>query len=416
MLSAMKRFLGYASGNIAIALALASIPLVGLAGGVVDYSRVLSLKEAAQAAADAGALAGAKMHDYGDDKLKRKVREHIKTNFEAADQLSRMKIDVVREASGEVKVQINGRLKTSFLRVLDMPKLDFAVSSSASETLVYTDVYLLMDRSASQMIADGNAAINALMALTKPYIQAYGDWYASAEPEGCAFACHRSNIDGDPWQPAGQTLLEFARANNIPIRSDRVARAANLLVDKLAEASREDAVRFAIIDFAADSKLTQAPTTNLRRVRDRIATADANLDLGQTAYPELLQHATGLIGRSGDATSPSASKKYAILITDGLHTWSDSGGPHYDPFDSSGCEALKANDVTVAVINTIYDPLPFSWRYDELAEPNIDQAARELERCASDGYYFRANKPGDIEAAFEAVADKVKWSALRLLN
>ena len=54
--AAHRRFIGADGGNTVITFALAFIPLMGLLGAAVDYSRAFQLKTSMQAAADATAL------------------------------------------------------------------------------------------------------------------------------------------------------------------------------------------------------------------------------------------------------------------------------------------------------------------------------------------------------------------------
>ena len=58
-----RRFSADDHGNVAMMLAIASIPVLGAAGAAIDYSRAIQARGELQRAVDAAALAAAKMPD-----------------------------------------------------------------------------------------------------------------------------------------------------------------------------------------------------------------------------------------------------------------------------------------------------------------------------------------------------------------
>ena len=82
----IRAFGGARGGNVTLTFALALIPLVGLAGSAVDYSRGNSAKAAMQAAADATALMLSKeAANLTSAQIKSKAIDYFNANFNRTD-------------------------------------------------------------------------------------------------------------------------------------------------------------------------------------------------------------------------------------------------------------------------------------------------------------------------------------------
>jgi hypothetical protein len=64
----MRKFLTREEGNVAVAFALAALPIVGAVGVAVDYSRAVNVRSFVQSQADIAALSGAQLGPKGDPK------------------------------------------------------------------------------------------------------------------------------------------------------------------------------------------------------------------------------------------------------------------------------------------------------------------------------------------------------------
>src|SRR3954469_11435453 len=82
----VSAFRSDASGNIVITFALAMIPIVGMTGAAVDYSRGSSAKAAMQAATDAAALILSKeAQSLSATDLNTKAKTYFLANFNRPD-------------------------------------------------------------------------------------------------------------------------------------------------------------------------------------------------------------------------------------------------------------------------------------------------------------------------------------------
>lgn len=112
-------------GNVAIVFAIALIPMVGLAGGAIDYSRASSVKAAMQAALDATALAMAKQAgSMSASQLDRKSEEYFKAAFHRPD-AKRVKISASYSTNGAPTVTVTGSavIRTNFLGLLGINQI-----------------------------------------------------------------------------------------------------------------------------------------------------------------------------------------------------------------------------------------------------------------------------------------------------
>jgi Flp pilus assembly protein TadG len=114
----IRAFGGERSGNVTLTFALALIPLVGLAGSAVDYSRGNSAKAAMQAAADATALMLSKeAANLTSAQIKSKAIDYFNANFNRTD-VSNVQIAPSYATSGgsQIVVTATGTLPTSLLK------------------------------------------------------------------------------------------------------------------------------------------------------------------------------------------------------------------------------------------------------------------------------------------------------------
>ena len=82
----MRAFRTANGGNVMLTFALATVPIVGLVGGAVDYSRANSDKAAMQAAIDATALMLSKnASTLTPDQIKSKATDYFNAQFHRTD-------------------------------------------------------------------------------------------------------------------------------------------------------------------------------------------------------------------------------------------------------------------------------------------------------------------------------------------
>jgi Flp pilus assembly protein TadG len=100
----LKRFARDTSGNIALAVGIAAIPLFAAAGAAVDFSGQSQTQAKLQAAVDAGALAGATSGYEQEAKIKNAVIRFAKANSGSEFLLTPAKVEVVFGGNGVILV------------------------------------------------------------------------------------------------------------------------------------------------------------------------------------------------------------------------------------------------------------------------------------------------------------------------
>jgi Flp pilus assembly protein TadG len=134
--SRLSKYLRSTSGNAMMITALAAIPMVGSVGLAIDYMRAVRASEELQHVADAAALAAAAAKNVtGSSSEKLEQRAEIASNY-ITDSVAKVSdIELVGEPSvitgpNSIDVEVNAKVKGSFMNVLNALKDDGAVDVS----------------------------------------------------------------------------------------------------------------------------------------------------------------------------------------------------------------------------------------------------------------------------------------------
>jgi Flp pilus assembly protein TadG len=153
----LKEFVGDRRGSVATIFAVSLIPLIGLVGASVDYSRGLAAKTAMQAAGDATALALAKQI------AQRSTGLEAQPAFNALITRADVQINSVSSSvtgsgnSNNVTVQAVGSMSTTFMRLMGYPTIPLQVTSMAYVSTDATGCVLALDSSADSAIGMGGS-------------------------------------------------------------------------------------------------------------------------------------------------------------------------------------------------------------------------------------------------------------------
>ena len=371
----LSQFRKDARGNVAMLFGLAALPMLAMVGVGVDYGRALQQRTRLQGAIDAATLIVAQDSTGANDARLQTIADAvIRANMAASG--TRITAVNLQSRGGQVEVSVRATMDTSISQVMGLRTLDLSAQAAANKLAGRkTDLYLLLDNSASMGLAATPQGRDRLYALT-----------------GCAFACH---------QPEGgqkKSNLQVAQQNGILTRLDVLRSSVTTLLTRIeADKSPLDTVRVAISSFD-DAPMLQTPiTTNLALARNYIQ----NYQLGgNTLFSSAMPIFQSDVGASGDGVA--SAKKFALIVTDGVQGKRDRS-IGFRPFDSTLCTQLKSNGVTVIVLNTEYIPMPAEAAYVQTVMPIQNQLAPALQACASTGYYFSATNQADIVSAFDAI-------------
>jgi Flp pilus assembly protein TadG len=129
-ISKIKQFNKNENGAIAIMFAFGLVPLIGVVGASVDYTKATKDRASLQQAVDAAALAGVKIA-FTD---KAKGIDHAKKIFQAnlpADMKTYTSIVSYNDATGIMDVSASGNYNTSFVSIIRVDKVEISTKSSA---------------------------------------------------------------------------------------------------------------------------------------------------------------------------------------------------------------------------------------------------------------------------------------------
>ncbi len=397
-----KLFFSDTRGTVSLLIGGLLTVLVGAIGFAVEFARGIEIRIDMQDAADVAVIAATRNYaETGKEKEASLLAEKIfRDNFRSAEtvQIARITFESVNGTEGSI--QIDATVNPFFSPFAIMKP---SVKASAAIAKEYLDVYLLVDRSHSMLLAEEGPDVDDLMALTKPMLLADTEGRHISEPEGCAFACH--TLEG--WEADGKSLYEHATENGIVLRSQRMT---NAMRDVIADTfvDDHDTTRVGIVDFSLLQELSLMPTRDLASLEAALNRADDNLG-PTTHYPELINFILTEMGSSGSGGRPDDARRVLVMATDGAHSWwAANGDAFYDVIDPAQCQQLKDAGYTLAILNTRYDPLDHSQRYDNFVGANAHLYAPALKNCASEDLYFEIGSGEDISAEFRKIASSIE--------
>lgn len=138
-------------GNVAILFAASLIPVLGLVGAAIDYSRANAIKTTMQAAADSTALAVSKT---ATSQTSAQVQSSADTYFRALvtnpdATVTNITATYSKASVSNIKVDATATMKTQFMGLLGFPSLTIAVSSTTAWGNTRLRVALALDNTGS---------------------------------------------------------------------------------------------------------------------------------------------------------------------------------------------------------------------------------------------------------------------------
>jgi hypothetical protein len=260
---------------------------------------------------------------------------------------------------------------------------------------------------------------------------------------GCAFACHETHPSSESSNvKSGGVYIDnrqLARNLNVTLRIDLLRLATQNLMTTAANAAANDNATYqmAIYTFDVRFNTIQTMTANLTAAGvaanaiDTLATYDqANLTSGfsnndmDTDFDNAMSSINAVMPNPGNGTSQAGDTPQEILfvVTDGVEdesvggtpTWNASlgayiktGGTRTMLAMNSGktdwCTTIKNRGIRIAVLYTVYLPLPTNSFYNSNIKPWQPNIGPTLNNCASPGLYFMVDTGGDISAALTSL-------------
>lgn len=424
----LRRLLSQSDGNIVIMFALSLVPILGITGLGVEYTRAVMYRSRLSTAADAAAMAAIttarsyivnntkNQTDPTDDGIRQGLaRAQLAFRANAGSQL-----DVTPVTPVVSLTRVGQTLNATVDYALSYPLLFGALLGQSSLSLegnatsslqieAYADFYLLLDTSGSMGFPTSRDQ-QLSFAKMNPDMSTFG-------VNNCAFACHFAGWKG----------YDISKANNIELRINTVGKAVQGLID-LAKAKQKiiNQFRVGLYPFVSFMETAAEATTNLDSLYTRAASLESYMDVGDsnttrgsggTHYENVLPTMNAKITRLGDGRTASTPKAFVFLVTDGVANnqywynktgWTGSQAKLLDP---KLCQPLKDRGVIISVLYVPYEPIaaPFN---PSVASENltvnglIPKVPQTLKDCASAGYFRSASTASEIANALNAMFDQ----------
>lgn len=412
------------SGNFSITTALMLVPLLGVTGLAVDFGNVMMARNALQNAADAAAIGAIAEKSTGvasslglgngtvtvgqADALKL-----FKGQITTTTGFNLVSVDAKITKSGHNLTSVmsyKASVPTTFSRVLGKTSISFSGTATASyDTQTFRNFYLLLDNTPSMGVAATSNDITKMVNNTS---------------DKCAFACH---IVKDGVEDKND-YYNLAKKLGVTIRIDVVAAATASLMDTATSTrSTSDQFRMSIYTFgekAEDTKLLEVSplTADLTTAKNKAAGVQLmtipyqgyNNDQ-QTSFDTALSQMKDKIGTQGSGNSSADPEKILFFVADGVGdsykpstcTKATTGGRCQEPIDTKYCDAIKANNIKIAVLYTTYLPLPTNSWYNTWIAPFQSQITTKMKSCTSDGLFFEVSPTQGISDAMNTLFLKI---------
>jgi Flp pilus assembly protein TadG len=405
-------------GNTAVITALLMVPLIGVAGGALDYGRLQVIHSRLADAADAasvGAVAknGAGMMAASNMSGDGSVADGAAaaTSLFNANTASIRDIDVSNLETSVVKsglqvtatVSVQASMPTYFLGIMGITTMRTSASSVSTNSLpTFINFYLLLDNTPSMGVGATPADVSKMVANTS---------------DQCAFACH------DLSNPT-RNYYRLAKNLGVTTRIDVLRSATASLMDTAAATALvSNQFSMGVYTFGASSASpgfyqVAAPSPNLAAVKTLTSAIDLmtvpyqNYNNDQdTDFANVLTGANSAMPNPGTGKSAKSPQEVLFLVSDGVNDSSVNGSRSITTIDTSLCTTIKDRGIKIAVLYTTYLPLPTNSFYNSYVAPWVDTISPTMQACASPGLFFEVSPTAGVSQAMAALFQKAVQNA-----
>jgi Flp pilus assembly protein TadG len=446
-LLAISGLLADRRGNIAIMFSLLLVPLITAVGASLDYVRAYNARSKMQADLDSALLGAVKSVGTLDNAaLKKRIQEWFAAQTDLGSggyTLEEIDIDT---SNNKITATARAMVPTTLLKIAGIDDVGVATSSSVEGPgRAYLDVHIVLDKSASMLLAATSAGQSSLM----------------SSPAKCAFACHTP--EGATFSYKGKTynnVYDLSVAMNIKLRADVSVDAAREVLDLIdtADAAHER-IRVGLYTLGKTATQVLSPTFSTSAARTKLNSKTSGMTSATsedaTYFDTSLTALKPMIGTAGDGTTKDAPLKLVLILTDGVQSernWvlQDNSGIRFPtaksslqtvvtPINSKWCKQVKDLDATIGVLYTEYLPMTWDWGYNATLGKTMSRSGfssiwggtvasgkssstrtayipKALEECATSGDLFlQANSAEEIEEGLSSLF-KQYLSKVRLTN
>ena len=394
----LRRFFSNQRGNVTLMVGISAIPLFIAGGAAIDYERAVNAKTQLQASLDSAVLFASTSNSVDYAALTTSGRAYLDSNYHNKGD-AQVKSFAITAGDSANKMKATGvvTLNTWFMAIVGIYTLDVKATSQAvyAGATNYTDVYILVDNTASMGLAATTADIQAMQNIAG----------------GCAFACHQLDMPGTD---------NYAKAHNngITTRIDSVRNAVKNVIQVAQQQTTTSTIKFRFSIYTFGNKMTaQALTSVISGSTDFAASTAAsngidlmtidyagqNNDMG-TDFSKMFGSVSSIVPASGNGTTWNTSNKIVFFVSDGVNDSQmascnqlmASGSRCQEPLEPTNCATLKNNGVTLATIYTTYLAVTNNGWYNTYVGPynqgpyspsTNSLIAKGMQDCSTSGFY-----------------------------
>ncbi|RAI36529.1 TadE/TadG family type IV pilus assembly protein [Rhodoplanes serenus] len=420
------RFLGDRRANVVPLFALSFVPLTGLVGAAVDYSRAAAARSAMQAALDSTVLAVSKdVSSLATGALQGRAQTIFNTVFTRPEVQNVAVTTAYTTGKGsQLVVGASGTIKTTFMTLMGFSELTIGASATAVWGNTRLRVALVLDNtgsmdSAGKMTALKTASKNLLNQL-KSAAQNPEDVYVAIIPYNKDVNVKAGTaipdwVDFSIWDTLNGTCSKsgYTRKSsctaNFGVWTPKPHSTWNgCLMDRdqnwdVSNAAPDASVLFPAEQYGSCNTALMPLTNDWTALAAKI---DAMAPNGSTNNTIGLVWGWQALSTGAPLSAPPKDPNYqyqdvVVLLTDGLNTqnrWSGDGRNHSTAVDArteKACQNVKAAGVTIYTVLV------------------MEGNASLLQSCASDSSrYFYLTAADQIITTFDAIGTQL--SQLRL--
>jgi hypothetical protein len=421
----LRRFTRAQDGAIAVVFAVLLLPMIIGVGISIDYIRAYNAHSEMQSELDVALIAAIKsVGKFTGKASEQKLEVVIKDWFATQTQVTDYKIaDVIVDASNStITATAIAKIPTTLLRVAGIDYVDVSVVSQiAGPSTSFLDVYVVLDKSASMMLAATEAGQKAMRANV-----------------GCEFACH----NGDPHTVNGKKYASnyaFSLDASIKLRSDVMLDAVDRVLDSIRAADpSSNHIRVGLYRLSDTTLEVLAPTSSMPKVATTLHSSAGSLSSASstesTFFDVALPKLAALVGTNGTGKSASRPLKLVMMITDGVQStrpWVFGASARVSPFNPAWCDGVKSKGITFATVYTTYLPITPDGGYNVTVGNTMassgfssiwggtmqrgvggsvtrrDYLPYAIGECATSGAYFmQATDAGEIEGSLDTLFER----------
>lgn len=428
---AAREFRRADQGNIAVMFSIAILPILGLVGAAIDYSRVNNARTAMQAAIDATALMISKeAAGLTAAQVTSKAQAYFAAMYKhpEATGVSVTATYTPNTGSGAtVVISGSGSMATDFMKVAGYPSLSFGSSATTRWGNTKLRVAMALDVTGS-MASDGKmpalkTAAKALVDTLKSSASATGDVYISIIPFAQMVNVGKSNKDESwiDWELHGECSSSSYKSKTACQNADKdwdsygksnwkgCVTDRNQPYDTTKDAPTTAATKFSAVRYEqGGSNICPAkilPMTSAYSAEDVQTIKDKIDDLepaGGTNQPIGMAWAWMALQSGDPLNTPvkDANHTYTdviILMSDGLNTidrWYGNGSDHSTAVDGRQqilCDNIKNPINGKTAVYTIQ------------VNTDGDPESAILKSCADVGSFYPATTTSGIASAFNSI-------------